>query len=546
VGARLDFCILGPFEVSAGGRTLQLGPAKQRAMLALLVLNANEPVSTDRLIDDLWGGRAPAKAGHSLQVYVSRLRKELDRSDASGAEVIVSRPPGYMLRIAPEQLDVRRFEVLADEAARARAAGDLPAAAELLRSALALWRGDALTDLAYETFAQVAIARLEEMRLAALERRIEADLELGRHAELAGELEDLVAGHPLRERLQGLRILALYRSGRQVEALDAYHRAREVLVRDLGLEPSPALQELQRAILRHDPSLELAPAEPLRNASGYDGSILLLDLKGGACERLLVLAEPLARHPARELILAAIVDDSDTLESAAARLHERRTELRGLGVPARAAALTSAVPALDAVRLASEQEVDLLLVDGTAFLAGDDSLLAVILDRAVCDVGVMIGHRTGSPPAADGPVVVPFGGSDSDWTALELAARLAANKGVALRLLGLRGDQAIAQRDASRLLASASLAVQRVTGIPAEPRLVDGGLDSLRAAAADAFALVAGLSPRWREQGIGAMRLELARDTKVPVVFVRESLRPGSLAPRESLTHYTWSLAARA
>jgi DNA-binding SARP family transcriptional activator len=548
VAAGLQFSILGPLEVRVDGRPLQLGAAKQRAVLALLLLNANEVVPADRLVDELWDERPPATASHSVQVYVSQLRKVLAQAGTEGADVIVSRPPGYLLRVAPEQFDLRRFERLVEEARAAHDAGDAAAAADLLRKALALWRGPALADLRYEQFAQTAAARLEEIRLAAVERRIEVDLLLGRHADLVGELEQLVAEHPLRERLHAQLMLALYRSGRQAEALDVYRKVRRTLSEELGLDPSLALQQLERSILRQDPELEHGRREAKTEAStppAAGRSILLLELRDGTLESLLVLAEPLTRLPPRELILMALVEDADQLPRTAARLHERRAELLERGLTARAAAFTSTTPGADAARAVSEQEVDVLLVAGSDALlvdAGGSSELGVVLDRAACHVGVLLGRSPTAP--GDGPVVVPFGGAEDDWAAVELGAWLARGRGAPLQLVGAAGERGGSRRDASRLLASASLAVQRVAGIPAQPCLVESGMQPLLDAAEGAFVIVAGLSQRWRREGIGPMRLTLAQRAAAPTLFVRGSLRPGGLAPQQTLTRYTWSLAA--
>jgi DNA-binding SARP family transcriptional activator/streptogramin lyase len=254
----MEFRILGPIEAVESGRSVALGPAKQRALLAVLLVQANEVVSIDRLIDELWGERPPAKAAKSVQVYVSQLRKVLGdgRLETSGR--------GYVLHVQPGALDSERFQGLLAEGREALARAEASRAAETLRAALALWRGPALSDVAYEPFAEAEIARLEELQLGALEERIDADLALGRHAELVAELEDLVRAEPLRERLRGQLMLALYRSGRQAEALDAYREARRVLVERLGLEPSRALQELERAILRQDEALEVAHGAGIR------------------------------------------------------------------------------------------------------------------------------------------------------------------------------------------------------------------------------------------------------------------------------------------
>jgi DNA-binding SARP family transcriptional activator len=260
----LDFRVLGPLQVATNGTHLPLGGAKQRAVLALLLLHANEVVPLDRLIDDLWGESPPESAANIVQGYVSHLRKTLEPGRGRGEhELLVSRPPGYMLRIGPEQYDAVRFLRLSGEGRRLLEEGDAEAAAERLRAGLDLWRGPALADLAYEPFARTDVERLEELRLAAIEDRVDADLALGRHGEVVGELRELVAEHPLRERLRAQLMVALYRSGRQAEALEVYRDGRAVLSAELGIEPGPALRELERAILQHDPELGAAPAPPL-------------------------------------------------------------------------------------------------------------------------------------------------------------------------------------------------------------------------------------------------------------------------------------------
>ncbi len=252
----MDFRILGPLEVCDDGRVLPLGGAKQRALLAILILHANEVVSAERLLDDLWGERQPTSGAKALHVYVSQLRKVI------GDDRVVTRAPGYMLRVDPDELDVARFERLREQAEAAEA----DEARAILTDAMSLWRGAPLPEFAYESFAQAEIARLEELRTHALEQRIDADLALGAHAELVGELEALVREHPLRERLRGQLMLALYRSGRQAEALTAYQDARRALVEELGIEPGKSLRELHQTILRQDPALELSTAaEPPRS-----------------------------------------------------------------------------------------------------------------------------------------------------------------------------------------------------------------------------------------------------------------------------------------
>ena len=247
----LEFRLLGPLEIVGGDGPIPLGGPKQRATLAILLLGANRVVPVERLADDLYHGAAPVTAVTQVQRQVSELRRIL------GAPAIETRPPGYILRLAPDQLDLHRFERLTERAAQVRARGAAQQAADLLREALGLWRGAALADLADEPFARAAIERLEEIRLAAIERRIDAELALGRHAELVGELQELVVAHPFGERFREQLMLALYRSGRQTDALTAYRATREALVEQFGIEPTPALRMLERAILTQDGSLDL-------------------------------------------------------------------------------------------------------------------------------------------------------------------------------------------------------------------------------------------------------------------------------------------------
>jgi YVTN family beta-propeller protein len=255
---KVEFRILGPVEVLRDGEPLPLGGPKQRAVLAVLLLNPNSVVSQETLIAALWGDDPPPTATKSLQVHVSRLRRELGFPDGSGPE-LVTRAPGYMLRVGSEALDLLRFEHLASEGRHALQRGDPERAAGDLQAALELWRGQPFADLALEPFALPAAARLEAQRITVTESWVEAELALGRHAELVGRLEELVRQHPYRERLRAQLILALYRSGRQADALASYREARAVLADELGIEPGPELRELERRVLDQDPSLALAP-----------------------------------------------------------------------------------------------------------------------------------------------------------------------------------------------------------------------------------------------------------------------------------------------
>jgi peptide/nickel transport system substrate-binding protein len=270
----MEFRVFGPLEVRDGVRELALGAGKQRALLAVLLVHTGEVVPADRLIDALWGESPPASAPNSVHVYVSQLRRVL------GDGRLVTRGRGYALELASGELDAERFERLLEDGRARLRDGDPERAAETLREALGLWRGPPLADFAYEPFAQTEIARLEELRLEALEERVEADLRLGRHRELVSELQTLVRAHPLRERLRAQLMLGLYRCGRQVEALETYHQARRMLGEELGLAPGPTLQELERAVLRQDPRLTAAESIPaMRRARTRGGLYLVL---GGA------------------------------------------------------------------------------------------------------------------------------------------------------------------------------------------------------------------------------------------------------------------------
>ena len=260
----MEFCVLGPFEVRAAGRALALGGPKPRGLLALLLLHPREPVSAERIALALWGEDAPAGAAKTVQVHVSRLRRALGDDD-----VLVTTSAGYSIRPGDGELDAERFAQLVADGRSALDVGDAVRASSLLHEALALWRGPPLGDLESLPFAPPEVARLEEQRLAALELRIDADLAGGRHAELVAELAGLVQQHPWRERLHAQLMLALYRSGRQVDALDAYRRARAVLIDELGIEPGPELTALQGEILAQDPGL----AAPVARNDGREGAL---------------------------------------------------------------------------------------------------------------------------------------------------------------------------------------------------------------------------------------------------------------------------------
>jgi DNA-binding SARP family transcriptional activator len=522
----LDFRILGPLEVVGEHGPARLGGPKQRATLAILLLNANRVVSVDRLAEDLYSGAAPATAVTQVQRQISELRKAL--GDES---IIETRPPGYVIRLERGQLDLHRFESLADDAR-----GEEPGlAAELFRQALDLWRGEPLADLAYESFAQPAIERLEEIRLAALQQRIDAELALGRQATVIAELEQLVAEHPLHERFQAQLMLALYRSGRQADALEVYRRTRERLVEEFGIEPNAALRELERRILGQDRSLDLVvPADD----AGPDRVVLVLAPSDERIDRTLDLARQLAMQGERELIVVSLVPDESALEPASEMLSERRQSLRG----ARTAAFTSLQPSRDALRLASVYDVDLILGAAPAGI-DEDSVpeeLGVLLDGSPADVALLAARKAQS----GSDVFVPFGGGEHDWAALELGAWFASVGGDSLCLVGTTADRATGRRDASRLLADASLAAQRVVGVETRPLLAEPTDEALLAAVEEAALVVVGISPRWRREGIGAARRALVRGARPPVLLVHRGVRPSGLAPRQSRTRFSWTLEA--
>jgi DNA-binding SARP family transcriptional activator len=531
----LEFRILGPLEVVGDGSPVRLGGPKQRATLAILLLRANRVVPIERLADELYAGAPPVTAVTQVQRQISELRKAL--GDAHGIE---TRAPGYVIRVFPGQLDLSRFERQTEEAGHALAAGHARKAADLLSDALALWRGAPLADLAYESFAQAALGRLEEIRLVALEQRIEAELALGRHAELIAELAALVAEHPLRESLCARLMVALYRSGRQTESLEVYRRTRDGLVERFGIAPTPALRDLERAILTQDSSLQLARAATGTpgHAPGSGGPVLVLPSHEREVDHLLAVAEPLARRSARELILTFLVADEDALPRAVSVMNARRASYEGA---ARTAVFTSMNPADDIARLVASHDIDLVLVDAPTTIAErlPDDLVA-ILERSPCDVGIL----TGSAPnlTADGRIFVPFGGGEHDWAALELAGWLASATGSRLRLVGTTADPRRGLRDSSRLLADASLAVQRAVGVETEPVLTEPSEDGLLAAVESAAMVVVGISEHWRRDGIGASRRAIVRDGRAPTLLVHRGLRPGGLAPHGSRTRFSWTL----
>jgi ABC-type transport system substrate-binding protein/DNA-binding SARP family transcriptional activator/streptogramin lyase len=414
VNGPLEFRILGPFEVGRNGEPLEVPAGKPRALLAVLLLRAGEVVSVDTLVDELWGEQPPATAAKNVQVYVARLRRAL------GDGVFVTQAPGYALRVDREQLDAARFQALVEEARLEEPAR----AAPRLEEALALWRGPPLADFAYEAFAQDEIRRLEDLRLAALEDRIEADLALGRHEAVIGELESLARAHPLRERLQGLLLLALYRCGRQADALEAYRATRRRFVEELGVEPSPTLRQLERAILEQDPSVE-APrqhrplAAPMQKISRRSALVVfagLLALGGLAA----ILTAALAGGKARSL--AALPNSIGVVDG---RQHVVRTVIEAGGEPGGIAAGAGAVWVTDTasdlvLRIDRDgKSVDRIPVGHrpTGIAVGDGQVWAVNqLDRTVSEINPRALRQVGTVQVGNGAGAIAFG-HGSIWVA---------------------------------------------------------------------------------------------------------------------------------
>jgi len=482
----IEFLLLGPFE---GPVEVQGG--KPRALLARLLLDAGRVLPADALIDALWGDSPPGSAPKILQAHVSALRKAL------GAEAIETRGSGYALRDVTS--DLARFEELTEHA---RLAADPARRVELFAQALALWRGEPLAEFRREPFAARAAARLGELRLQALAQRVDAELELGRHEALVGELGSLVADEPLRERFRAQLMLALYRSGRQAEALLAYREGRAQLVEELGIDPGPELQELERAILRQDSGLSAPPrrGEPR-------GAVVCVDVAP------LSLLAPLGR----EIVLVELTTDASSLAGSSSRLERLRETFPGV----RTAVFTSTDPVRDAARLATEQGAELLLVADAP---------AALLAAAPCDVAL----TNGRDELGRGPILVPFGGGRNEWPALELAAWLARAHERPLRLLGV--EASAEQRDASRALAAASLALQRFAGVAAETALVSAGAAGVLGE--EGAAVVASLP---RDELDPTRRGLLAAD--LPVLLVHGGLRPSGLAPDRTMTRFSWSLS---
>ena len=458
----LKFGILGPVELTDGEQRLPVGGPRQVALLAFLLLHANRAVSADQLIDALWGEEA-GRAVKRLQMSVARLRKTLN-TNGSNDPALKTVSGGYLLAVAPGELDADVFEARMEDGRRALDEGEAMRAAEVLREALGLWRGPALAEVAYEEFAQAEIRRLDELRLAALEARVEADLQLGRHAQVIGELEALVARQPAREQLVGQLMIALYRCGRQTEALEAYSRARQALVGEIGLEPGPQLRHLHEAVLRQDVSLEVAPAlgslppeldgtsasslvgrdselaslsEAWARAQSGNGAVLtVLGEHGIGKSRL---AAELAGEAHRDGAIALYTTASDPPDRVRAALERARAAISPtlLVVDHAERTPTDVVASLDELARIAATAPLLVLLLGDAPLAGlvpDSSLTLEPLDldavRAIA-VRYVPGHRSADVPAqlllrTSRGVPLRVHGLAREWARREAAGRVKA------------------------------------------------------------------------------------------------------------------------
>ena len=399
--------ILGPFQLEDGGRQITVGGVRQRAVLADLVLNANEVIPSEQLLVELWGEDAPLSAANALQAAISRLRRVLP------AGRLTTTGPGYMLRLFPAELDATQFEQLIFEGRDALAAGTVADAVQLLDQAMMLWRGPPLTDFRYEPFAQAEIARLEELHLACLEERNEANLALGSAGALTAELGRMVTDHPLRERLRGQLMLALYRSGRQADALEAYRELRRTLMDELGLEPSSALRELQAAILRHDPAL--APGSATGGTPPARGPVTVLCVALQLVPSSGVALDPEAHGVVNEHVVSgltavleryggklaasdsehlmgvfgvATLHEDDALRAASASLEARET------LTAEADVLPRQYGANLICRFGLATGEALVGGSGPLGFAGDVGVRAVMLAEAAAPGQILISHQT--------------------------------------------------------------------------------------------------------------------------------------------------------
>ena len=409
--ASFEFRLLGPLEVSRNGEPVPVDGPHLRALLAILLLRANTPVSRDRLVDDLWQQEPPRHASNALQALVFRLRRALA---PDGAAMIVHSAVGYMLAVPRSRLDLFRVE---DDWAAARAAlraDDPETASRTLSATLDMWRGDPLAEFAGQWFADADRHRLAEIRLAVQCDRFDAKLALGHHQQVLGELGAVVAEHPNQERPLRQLMLALYRCGRQVDALAEYTTARTRLDDDFGLAPGSELQQLERAILRQDPALDL----PVAAVPVASQPIILWSSSAEALAPMVALTATLATEASgRELLLVRLLGEAEAthLSVAVTKQAELVHRLRRSRIVARSAAFTSTSPGDDLVRLADEQSSVLVLLEFGDEQPSLSDLHTKVLADCACDVG-LLAMRVGKRPRAHAAVLVPFGGNDHDWT----------------------------------------------------------------------------------------------------------------------------------
>jgi DNA-binding SARP family transcriptional activator/class 3 adenylate cyclase len=554
-GGAVSVALLGPVEARRGGELVAIAPLTQRMLLAQLALRAGEAVPAEQLVETLWGERPPAGAEDAVRADVDELRAALQPAGAAGgAPVIVRQPPGYTLVLPDDAVDVARFQALWEQGRRSLAERRFEHASGRLADALALVRGPGLADLRHQPAFELESARLDEAVLACREDHVESQLGFGRHAEVVPELERLVREHPLRERLAGQLMLALHRSGRRADALAAFRRTRDALASQLGIDPSASLHALERGIARGDPALDAPAPAGKRPATAaiaeitHAATVVLASQASADVDGLVELVRPLVASGERDLVLARILSPLPGREITAAlrevtrRLSERRDRLQQEGIRARVAAFSSERPGTDIVKLATHQDADLLFLDGTRALLEDRRGISdELLVDAPCDVVLHLPKPDGGPRGD--AFLCPFGGSEHDWAALELAALYARHTGAPIVVAGAEDSAA---GDASRLLANASLVIQRTTGIVAEPLLIPRGPAGVLEAAADARLIVIGVSPRYRQRGLGETRYAIARQASTPSLFVRRGTRPGVLAPKHSMTRHSWSLPSHA
>ena len=515
----LEFRILGPVTMMRDGRPVDV-PQQARTVLAQLLLAEERAVSTDRLMDAVWGERVPSSARAAMHNLVAALRRALGED----ADMLTTQPPGYALRYGSRAtFDLQAFEAEIDNGRRALESANPGQAEAMLSTALARWQGDALADLAYESWATPVAERLEELRLAAAELRIEAMLALGQSTKAIGEIRSLLVAHPLRESLHAQLLRGLMSAGRRSEALDAYRDWYGLTTSDLGLEPSRELRDLQRSLLEDDPS-------PPRGR--HSRSVLLAASSPTGLRRILGLASALGGgETGHELILLLTTDPVERGVTADQALHAAGAELSEIadGLLARSATIVSSETIVGALRIARHQDVDLVLVDGHGVYPAE-------FPSGPCNVAVLASWPYADGRTLTGPVLVPFGGADDEWSALEIAAWLARANGVPLLISGAQRDG----EDPSGMLATAALLVQRYAGAKTLSILSEPGADGVVRAAAGAGLVI--LSAE--RAGSDTVREDIVSRSPAPVMLVRDGMRPSGLAPADTITRFSWSMRA--